>query len=289
MIKLIASDMDGTLLNESSLVSDKNKEAILFAQEQGIEFMVATGRGRMEAYPVLDRVGLHLPMITVNGAQVYDQSGDILFTISFEKDAVETIVSILRKHQLYFELATSQGTYSDSHIRRIQSTTRYIHSNRPYVSPKLAIAMTAAHLEMLNVQFVDDFSGILADKHISILKFIVFSMDEDERLAQAAAEINLLPDLAVTSSAKNNIEINHINAQKGLALKKVAESRGIAMENVMTIGDNFNDISMLEVAGISFAMANGPEEVHKHAKFLAKSNAEDGVADAIYQVIKDQL
>ena len=281
--------MDGTLLNNSSLVPEKNVAAIRAAQEAGIEFMVATGRGRTEAYPVLKKAGLTLPMIAVNGAQVFDVEGNLELTINIPKDTVLAIIDILRAHGLYFELATTKGTYSDSHAKRIGTTSSYIQNHHPEISRKMAIAMTAAHLELLNVNFVRDFKNVLADDEIKILKFIVFAFEDDTALNGVQAEVEKIPNLAVTSSAKNNIEINSDMATKGQAVAKVAAMRGLDLSEVMTIGDNFNDVSMLQVAGVSFAMKNGPEEVRQHAKYLAEPNAEAGVGQAIMRVLREKL
>ena len=86
-------------------------------------------------------------------------------------------------------------------------------------------------------------------------------------LGPVGKQISLLGDLAVTSSGQNNIEVNHKNAQKGIAVAHVAHERGISLEEVMTIGDNFNDVSMLQVAGVSFAMGNAEIEVKDYAKY----------------------
>lgn len=289
MIKLIASDMDGTLLNNSSLVPEGNVAAILAAQKAGIQFIVATGRGRTEALPVLKKAGLTLPMITVNGAQVFDIDGKILFTIDIPQATVLEIIDVLRAHKLYFELATTKGTFSDSHAKRIGTTSTYIKNNHPEISEKMAIAMTAAHLELLNVNFVQDFKAVLADPDIKILKFIVFAYEDNSALEAVQAEIEKIPDLAITSSAKNNIEINNANATKGQAVVRVAKSLSISLDDVMCIGDNFNDVSMLEVAGVSFAMKNGPEAVHKKAKYLAENNVDAGVGQAIMRAMKEKL
>lgn len=288
MIKLIASDMDGTLLNSHSLISEENKQAILHAKKQGIEFMVATGRGRGEVLPVLKKAGLTLPMITANGAQAFDEKGDNLFTISFEKEVAKKAIALLRKHHLYFELATSKGIFSESHIKRITSTSYYLKKAHPMISPKLAIAMTAAHLELLHVQFVEDFTPIIEDPEIKILKIIAFGIQEAGAFTAVKKELAKLPNLTVTSSDKNNLEVNPLGAEKGLAVSRIAKEKGISLDEVMTIGDNFNDISMLRIAGVSYAMENGPKEVHEQAKFLAKANNEHGVAKAIYEVLNEK-
>ncbi|WP_148786300.1 HAD-IIB family hydrolase, partial [Enterococcus faecium] len=98
-----------------------------------------------------------------------------------------------------------------------------------------------------------------------------------------------LGDLAVTSSGQNNIEVNHKNAQKGIAVAHVAHERGISLEEVMTIGDNFNDVSMLQVAGVSFAMGNAEIEVKDYAKYTTDTNLESGVGKAILRAIAEDL
>ncbi len=86
MIKLIASDMDGTLLNANMQISEENIQAIKYAQSHGVEFMVATGRNRKEALPPLQEAGIDCAMITLNGAQVFDKSGTSLFTVPISKE-----------------------------------------------------------------------------------------------------------------------------------------------------------------------------------------------------------
>lgn len=102
-------------------------------------------------------------------------------------------------------------------------------------------------------------------------------------------EISELGDLAVTSSGQNNIEVNHKNAQKGIAVAHVAHDRGIELDDVMAIGDNFNDVSMLQVAGVSFAMGNAEIEVKDYAKFVTDTNLESGVGKAILRAISENL
>ena len=93
----------------------------------------------------------------------------------------------------------------------------------------------------------------------------------------------------MTSSGQNNIEVNHKNAQKGIAVAHVAHERGIPLEDVMTIGDNFNDVSMLQTAGVSFAMGNAEIEVKEYAKYITDTNLEAGVGKAILRAISENL
>lgn len=289
MIKLIASDMDGTLLGTKMDVLQENIDAIRFAEEKGVTFIVATGRGYTEAKPPLDDAGISCPMITVNGAQAFDKDGKELFTIDINNQNAEKIVGVLQAHGVYFEIATDHGIYSDNQHQRIENAATMLANHMPHLTFKMAIAMAAAHLEMLDINYVEDYRELLADASIKILKFIVFSQEGEKVLKPLRAHVEKVPDVIVTSSFANNIEINHVDAQKGIAVKHVAEDLGIPLSQVMTIGDNFNDASMLEVAGVSFAMANAEEGVKKIARYETGHHTEGGVGQAIIRAIEEDL
>ncbi|MDT2831728.1 Cof-type HAD-IIB family hydrolase [Vagococcus carniphilus] len=289
MIKMIASDMDGTLLTSHLSISELNKDAVLKAQEQGIEFMVATGRAYTEAKPPLEDAGIRCGMITGNGAQAFDADGNEIFTISIDKKIAKKVMAILRENGLYFELMTSKGVYSDSQPQRLENFATLLAENIPHITFKMAIAMASTHLNMLHINYTESYDELIESDDIEVLKVITFSDGGQEVLQPIAREIEKLDDVHVTSSFPNNIEINHIEAQKGVAVKRLAEAKGIDLKEVMTIGDNFNDVSMLEVAGVSFAMGNAEDGVKKVAKYEAETNVNDGVGKAILRAISENL
>ncbi|MGX7417989.1 Cof-type HAD-IIB family hydrolase [Carnobacterium gallinarum] len=289
MIELIASDMDGTLLNEKMVISETNAQAIAEAERRGIKFMVSTGRGYTEAHPLLTAVGISCPMITLNGAQVYDENGKIVENIGIEKDTIRIILKTLKEHNIYAEVVTSKGIYSDNKVKRIESVASLLVNLNPETTYKMGVVLAAARLELMNINYIDDYQELVDDHSIEVLKLIAFSDDGQNTLGPIKVELEKLGSLAITSSFINNIEINHKDAQKGIALKRVAKRLGISMDNVMSIGDNFNDVSMLQVAGVSFAMENAEEEVKGHAKYLTSSNNQNGVAEAIMRSINEDL
>lgn len=289
MIQLIASDMDGTLLDAKMNISEENKEAILHVQAQGITFMVATGRGLTEAKPALDEAGIHCPMVTVNGAQAFDEEGNILFTIGIDHKNARNIMNIFEDHNVYYEIATDHGVYSNHMAQRIENGAAMIARHMPHLTYKTAVMMATTFLESLHIVYVDDYQEILDQKNIQILKFIVFSELGSEVLDPLRESLKAVSDIIVTSSSTNNIEVNHRDANKGAAVKHMAERLHISLENVMTIGDNFNDVSMLEIAGVSFAMGNAEEEVKQIAKYEADTNLHSGVGKAILRAIQENL
>lgn len=281
--------MDGTLLDAHMSISTENTEAIRMANELGIEFMVATGRNAQEARAALDEAGIDCAMITLNGAQVFDRSGKSLFTVPIPSPQAMTVMDILDANGIYYEVATNQGLYSESQPKRIESFASSIATHMPHLTYKMAIAMASANLELLHITYVDSIRELLLDDTLEVLKIICFHTEGPRILGPVGKEISNLGELAVTSSGQNNLEVNHKNAQKGIAVAHVAHERGITLDEVMTIGDNFNDVSMLQTAGVSFAMGNAEIEVKDYAKYLTDTNLESGVGKAILRAINENL
>lgn len=289
MIKLIASDMDGTLLSSHLSISEFNKEVVKKAQNKGIEFMVATGRSHSEARPVLNEAGIHCGMITGNGAQVFDADDNVVHTAAIDKHTVQEVMTILEENNLYFELMTSQGVFSNSQPQRIENFATMLAENIPHLTFKMAIAMASTHIDMLPVEYVKDYQELMADDDIEMLKVITFSDQGLSLLNPVAEKLAKLDDLYITSSFPNNLEINHVEAKKGNAVARIAEEKGIDLSDVLAIGDNYNDVSMLEIAGVSFAMGNAEPGVKEIAKYETVTNVENGVGKAILRAVEENL
>ena len=153
----------------------------------------------------------------------------------------------------------------------------------------MAIAMTSARFESLPIKIVDNMKEYILRDDIKVLKIIGFNNTDPDILEKVSAELIDKPTLNVTSSGTNNIEINHIDAQKGIAVKKIAEMLNIPLSQAMTIGDNFNDLSMIQEAGVSFAMENAVDELKQAAKYIADTNINSGVGKAIRRAIDENL
>lgn len=288
MIELIVSDMDGTLLNNKMAVSEANQQAIKTAEKLGIKFMVATGRGYTEAVPALDEVGIRCPMITVNGGQTYDEHGTLLESVGIDQTRIRHILNFAHEKGLYAELVMADGVYSDNKVKRIETMTSLLQVTNPDTTFKMALVLALSRLELLNINYIEDYEEVLTENRLA-LKVLVYSNEGQPELQPVREEYEKDAELVVTSSFYNNLEINHVQAQKGIALERVAKKMGIPLDRVMAIGDNFNDASMLEKAGVSFAMGNAEEGVKKIAKYETATNTEDGVAKAILRCINEKL
>lgn len=288
MIKLIASDMDGTLLNDFWRISDENIQAIKRAQELGIQFMVATGRPYNNVHVITEKAGISCAVVGLNGATTHDEHGVLMSEQALKKQEVEQIIAILKEHHIYIELMTNKGSFSVDYAELKKIT--YALGEREL--SHLSIEERTSRIEMLNeerirnenCQFISSFQDILNDESITIYK--VFSMStDDDKLEKAAEQLKALNMFAVTSAGHLNLEVNAIHGHKGHAVFEYAAIKGIKPEEVMTIGDNFNDLTMLLKAGRGVAMGNAHPKIKEQCRYTTKTNLESGVAHAIHQML----
>ncbi|QCJ44947.1 HAD family phosphatase [Bacillus sp. S3] len=284
MIKMIASDMDGTLLNSVQQISEENKAAILKAQAQGVEFVVATGRSYQEATYVLGEAGLKCPIICVNGAEVRSKEGEILSATPISKQLAREVAATLRDLDVYFEVYTDQGARTVDANKAVNVLVDIVMSANPEADRDEITYVAGARLRDGLVEVIDDYEILFADEHIQLYKMLVFSFDA-EKLAAANTALAAFEDLAVAASGDENLEITHKQAQKGIALEYLAEASGIDISETMAIGDNFNDVSMFERAGRAIAMGNASFEIKALCDDITDTNNEHGVAKAILEVL----
>ncbi|YCA09154.1 Cof-type HAD-IIB family hydrolase [Bacillus sp. AK128] len=271
-------------MNNDHIVSNENAQAVMRAQSKGIKVVVATGRSFKEAKYVLVEAGIHCPIIAVNGAEMRNEEGQSIYSNPLAKQKARELAELLQKHDAYYELYTSEGTYTKDYDKALTVIMDIFMSASIRSNYDKAIEAAKDRFDQGMVHLVDTFKPLLEDNKIPLYKFIVFSFDE-EKLKAVHHDLRQLHDVAITSSGKENIEINSIQAQKGIALSAFVKEQKIELNETMAIGDNYNDISMLKIAGRAVAMGNGPVEVQKHAHIITDSNHENGVAKAIFEVL----
>ena len=287
MIKLIASDMDGTLLNHNHKIPKENVELINYAKNQGIEFVVATGRAYYEALPALNEENINCDVISFNGGIVYDKNGNIIsITPMLPKDLYYTI-EILKSFDISYQLYTKNTIYTKSIETDINAYIDLIRSNGYDPDVEHLRAEAQQKLDVGYITEVENIELYLNEKENPPIKIIAISNDIS-KLENAAKLLSENTSISVTSSGENNIEIMHKNATKGEALKEIAKIYGINLENAVAIGDNLNDQAMLDIVGYSVAMKNGNTILKEQAKYVTeKTNSEGGVADTIFKLIEE--
>jgi Cof subfamily protein (haloacid dehalogenase superfamily) len=284
MIKLLALDLDGTLLNSKGKIPDANLEAIRQAEEKGVLVTVATGRRFRDARPVGLQLELNAPLITHNGALLkYAQT---LETVAVSLLSSETVREILRvgrefgadallsadphgKGALLYETISAENIPLQKYI----VWSKYLHGDEAEEAV-IHVPSLAGILEETETVHVS-FSGKCAS--MAHLETIL----QNELRATATILTTVYPRLDFTL-----IDILPPDASKGIGLEKLAKIENLTPENVMVVGDNFNDLQMLEFAGTPVVMGNAAPALLENESFhQTLSNDENGVAAAIERFI----
>jgi len=282
MIKLIASDMDGTLLNNKHKISKENLKAIKKAEKMGIKFAIATGRMYEDVKPLLDECDLKCQCIVLNGGEYIDEKGKVLEGIYIDREEAREIIDMIIKENIVAEIYTNEGLHTVNTKEEALTEVAYrIKAYDPETSFEDAIKFAESHPHFMNLKYIKDIDEFL-NGDIKIGKFVAFYNDEETTL-NVKKKLESIGGLAISSTFTKNIEINNKEAQKGLILAKVADKMGIKRDEVMVIGDSFNDYSMFTQFTQSFAMGNAVKKIKDVAKYITDINDNDGVAKAIYK------
>ncbi|MEK4951787.1 Cof-type HAD-IIB family hydrolase [Bacillus sp. FSL W8-1127] len=284
MIKCIATDMDGTLLNSRQMISEGNRTAIKKAQEKGIEVVIATGRSYDEAQTVLAEAGLQCPIICVNGAEVRTKEGEIIHTNELSAKQSLDIYEILYHSDTYYEVFTNKGIYTDHYEKGVQTLMNIFQTANPDMPEDQIYEMAKNRYSKGHIQIVENYEHVIESNDQLVYKFLVVSKNPSE-LMRVKEKLEAIPEISVSSSGSENLEVTHNKAQKGIALTWFTERMGISMQETMAIGDNLNDLSMFERVGRSVAMGNGHPDIKKICSHETAVNDEDGVGKAILEVL----
>ncbi|HBQ3780498.1 sugar-phosphatase [Klebsiella pneumoniae] len=266
-IKLIAIDMDGTLLLPDHTISPAVKAAIAAARERGVNVVLTTGRPYAGVHSYLKELHMEQPgdyCITYNGALVQKAGdGSTVAQTALSYDDYRFLEQLSREVGSHFHALDRNTLYTAN--RDISYYT--VHES--YVA---TIPLVFCEAEKM-------------DPKIQLLK--VMMIDEPAILDQAIARIpaEVKEKYTVLKSAPYFLEILDKRVNKGTGVKSLADALGIKPEEIMAIGDQENDIAMIEFAGVGVAMDNAIPAVKEAANFITKSNLEDGVAFAIEKYV----
>ncbi|MDB6212570.1 cytidine deaminase [Gemella haemolysans] len=288
MIKLIASDMDGTLLNSDHKIPKENIELIKFAQKNGIQFVVATGRAYYEALPALNNENIKCDVISFNGGIIYDKNGNIINITPMKLKDLYYTIEILKSLEISYQLYTKNTIYTNSIETDITAYIDLIRANGEEPNEQHLRQEARNRLALGYITEVDNIELYLNQENNPAIKVIGISNDL-EKLKHATELLSGNDNISVTSSGANNVEIMDKKATKGEALKIVADIHDINLKNAIAIGDNLNDQAMLDIVEYSIAMKNGNKELQKTSKFITeKTNSEAGVADSVMKLLKEK-
>ena len=278
-IKLIASDMDGTLLDPRGNITPASIDVIRRLADEGIEFLICSGRDYLDAKDIMDGCGIRCGYICLSGAVVYDHLGEIQTEIPLTARNLLDIEKIMTEHHVYMDILTSGRRYSTAPREEKMKEVCSFLKNKAGSSADSRELEAAARKRIEGTAFINSLRDLPQTE--TIFKICGNGLPVDKVITLKEA-FSVCQDLAAASSFPTNIELTNYGAQKGPALKAYAERKGISLNDVMVLGDSDNDLSMFTPEfGWTVAMENSMPCILDAAEYRTKSNAEDGVAWAI--------
>ncbi|GEB76896.1 Cof-type HAD-IIB family hydrolase [Sporolactobacillus inulinus] len=278
MIKLLAMDMDGTLLNKHREISWGNLKALRDAHAKGVTLAIASGRAFFDISSKMREVDVEAHLIGANGATIHSSDGKLLGADFLDRNEALAIVQELVAQHYYI------GVYSTHHIYVPEQGVDWLRDElqRLGIHEDRSVGFQGATRDDF-YRAVDDWS-VFETNHTEFSKIIIFSYD-DEKLQKARETYEGKHKYSIVTSGTGNFEIMPPNVSKGNALDHLAHYLGIPLREVMAIGDNYNDLSMFDVAGVSVAMGNANDEIKNYCDRVTIDCNEDGVAHAIYEAL----
>lgn len=270
-IRLLVVDLDGTVVGESNQITPTVIAAVQAAQRQGVRVAIATGRMYRSALRFHQVLGSDLPLMTYQGALIKNPGdGEVIRHWALSPDYATKLLDYLEQPELRDRLSIHFYINDQLYVREITQDTR-LYAKRSNIEP---IA-------------VGDLRQIVDQKPTKILALSCDPALIDDLLVSLRSRYSPA-ELYFTKSVATFLEATHPLVNKGTAVRYLAEEMlGLRAENVMTIGDNFNDLEMLQYAGVGVAMGNAPEPVKAIARWVAPEVEADGVAVAIQKFVLD--
>ena len=289
MYKLIAIDLDGTLLNSRGDVSIKNKKAIQKAIQKNIEVVLTSGRTIMSVKNLANELGANNYMICGNGAITYDiQKEKIIYDRYIEKNKVLQIIKICEENSIFYTLYTKDVIL-----------TKKLNYDILFYNQENANKPEKKRTNIKIVQNIEEY--VEKNKEEKYLKINICDYDKSvfENIMRKLREIEDIDVLDIEHMCRKTIkydneeikieyfytEITNTNVDKWGAIENLINILGIKKEEVIAIGDNVNDIKMIQNAGFGAVMGNAAPYIKENADFIAKDNDSDGVAQIIEENI----
>lgn len=271
-IQAIFLDLDGTLLNESKIISQKNISTLNRLSSKGVKIIISTGRNYTGTLPVLKDTNFTDYIITSNGAAVYDTDTDRPMITDFMSNSLAiSLAESLDLDNIMFDLFVNGEAYMEEknieflkYVDMPDKIRKFIRSNRiivPSIMEYLISSKKDIEKVTINFKTLPDGTIFKRTETINIIKSF--------------------PNLSCVTGGSNNVEVTSSEATKGHAMRKLTGLLNIPLSDTLAIGDSENDLHIIETAGIGVAMDNADDMVKSAADFVTLSNEEDGVSYAL--------
>lgn len=290
MYKLVAIDLDGTMLNKYGIITQNTKDVIKKVQEKGIEVVIASGRTINSVKNFSKEINSQNYFISGNGAITYDiKKDEILFENILTKNKVLQVIKICDENSIYYSVYTENGIIT----KNLNYNTLYYYKEN----------LNKEEKEKTHINIVQDIYSYIENRDEKILKIMICDSNQTvfKAIVKKLGEIKDIEILDVSHMSRKLIkqgteeialeyfytEITSKDVDKWNAIERLIGLLGIKNEEVITIGDNANDIKMIKNAGIGIAMGESAPYIKEQANIVAESNDNDGVAEILKKIFLD--
>lgn len=272
MIKLFAMDLDGTSLDSNSILQEKTINALKKLDENGIKFVFTSGRATPSVRYLMESTGIDNPLVTNNGALAFINKENLIYQNPLKYEEVEELINFSQENKLFFQFYDLDTYYSN---RMCPERFNHLEKDSTYgMNYQVNFSFSTKPLKELKL------------RKNSAFKFQIFLDKNDSNKLSTILEKVSEMGLYATTSSYGMIEIMQKNVNKFNGLSEISYLLGISKEEMAAIGDQDNDIPMLENVGISFAMGNAIDKVKEISDFVVSTNDEFGLVDAINIVLE---
>ena len=270
-IKLVVSDLDGTLLNGASALSAYNIEQVRKLHDKGVLFTFATGRMDKMTWHFAEPLELKLPIISSNGAVMrYHGADEAIYFRSLAREQVAEIIRICEESDTDFAFYSADTVYHAPKSTRVHVFEHY---------NKLAITSGQPLIRLANVYA---FANNMPPEEVT--KVYIRFNPGDNADSEVGRRLAAIPGVQPSVSGRGSLELMPENTSKGSALEALCDYMNIPLENVLTIGDEQNDVSMLKRSGVSVGMRSGAPVIDEYVDFYAEHHNADGFGRMLKQI-----
>ena len=288
MLKLVAIDLDGTMLNQYGIVTQKTKNSIKKAQENGIEIMIASGRPIDSVKTISKEIGSENYFISGNGSIIYDiKKDEIIYENVLKKQKALEIIKICEENSIFYNVYTEKEIIA----KNLQYNVLYYHKEN----------LTKSEEDKTHVNIVEDIYDYIEKTDSKVLKVMICDKHQTifNAIMRKLKEVDDIEVLEVSHMSRKIIrqgteeipieyfytEISAKNVDKWTALEFLKEKLQISSDEIVAIGDNVNDKKMIEKSGYGIAMGQSAPQIKEIADYVTDSNVDDGVANALDKLL----
>lgn len=271
--RLLALDIDGTLLKNSNRLDRETKEAVQFAMDKGAAVTLVTERNFHSAAKVAKALKLKYPIVTHNGAFISSSIDQPFYTCKIQHDVLLQLVEFLETYQCQVRFSNEKLSVSNRSKQSNLLTKMTIGVSEPLFYPVVYVSSLSDYLREND----DDATDV---------KVTLYQGNKEEVIQSLA---DFFPTIQVKEEEDQTLTLSRNGASKFNGLARLAQHVGISLMNTVAVGDSYDDLEMIEKVGLGVAMKNAPEKVRQRADWITRSNDMNGVAYMVKEVFRKQM